>query len=203
MTGFDSKRTAALDKLEQEHVSKDKALKLAVEALELSAVTVDSFGVQRKTQQAIAAIKEALAQPAQKSLKEMTEADFDAAHDIGQPAQEEQPTKEDLRAIIERKIHTIELYRKELRKLQTAAQQAQEPVAWMEMVVANLVREGVNKHKARELAQHFYNPPQRPWVGLTDDECRLIYTSAMEAPVRDQVTVCQAIEAKLKEKNTP
>jgi hypothetical protein len=29
-----------------------------------------------------------LSQPAQKSLKEMTEADFDAAHDIGQPAQE-------------------------------------------------------------------------------------------------------------------
>jgi hypothetical protein len=40
------------------------------------------------------------------------------------------------------------------------------------------------------------------WVGLTDDECRLTYTSAMEAPVRDQVTVCRAIEAKLKEKNT-
>jgi len=35
----------------------------------------------------------------------------------------------------------------------------QEPVAWMEMVVANLVREGVNKHKARELAQHFYTTP--------------------------------------------
>jgi hypothetical protein len=35
----------------------------------------------------------------------------------------------------------------------------QEPVAWMEMVVANLVREGVNKHKARELAQHFYTSP--------------------------------------------
>jgi hypothetical protein len=26
----------------------------------------------------------------------------------------------------------------------------------MEMVTANLVREGVNKHKARELAEHFY-----------------------------------------------
>jgi len=32
----------------------------------------------------------------------------------------------------------------------------QEPASWMEMVVANLVREGVNKHKARELAEHFY-----------------------------------------------
>lgn len=31
-----------------------------------------------------------------------------------------------------------------------------EPVAWMDMVTVNLVREGINKHKARELANHFY-----------------------------------------------
>ena len=42
---------------------KDKALDLALEALELSSVTVDSFGVQRKTQEAITAIKQALAAP--------------------------------------------------------------------------------------------------------------------------------------------
>ena len=42
------------------------------------------------------------------------------------------------------------------------AQQA--PVAWMEMVVANLVREGLNKHRARELAQHFYTSPPQPAV---------------------------------------
>lgn len=29
-------------------------------------------------------------------------------------------------------------------------------VYWMDMVVANLVRNGVNKHRARELAYHFY-----------------------------------------------
>lgn len=40
-----------------------------------------------------------------------------------------------------------------------APEAKQEPVAWMEMVVANLVREGVNKHKARELAQHFATHP--------------------------------------------
>jgi uncharacterized protein YdgA (DUF945 family) len=39
-----------------------ETLKLALEALELSAVTVDSFGVQKKTNEAITAIKEALAQ---------------------------------------------------------------------------------------------------------------------------------------------
>ena len=29
-------------------------------------------------------------------------------------------------------------------------------IYWMDMVVGNLVRNGVNKHKARELAHHFY-----------------------------------------------
>jgi len=44
-------------------MTKDEALDLALEALELSAVTVDSFGVQKKTQEAITAIKQALAAP--------------------------------------------------------------------------------------------------------------------------------------------
>jgi len=35
------------------------------------------------------------------------------------------------------------------------AQPAQEPSQWRDMIVATLVREGVNKHKARELADHF------------------------------------------------
>ena len=40
------------------------------------------------------------------------------------------------------------------------------PASWMEMVTANLVREGVNKHKARELAEHFYGlaPASQPAV---------------------------------------
>ena len=60
-------------------VTKEEALKMALEAL--------LFDYEKRLT-AITAIKAALAQPAQKSLKEMTEADFDAAHDIGQPAQE-------------------------------------------------------------------------------------------------------------------
>jgi hypothetical protein len=86
----------------------------------------------------------------------------------------------------------------------------QEPVGWMEMVVTNLVREGVNKHKARALAEHFYTTPpaqpapyiavsndrmtidphtgyvsigtvaQRTWVGLSDEEADEIYASVQE-----------------------
>jgi hypothetical protein len=36
-----------------------------------------------------------------------------------------------------------------------AAQPEQEPSEWRDMVVVSLVREGINKHRARELADHF------------------------------------------------
>ena len=49
-------------------------------------------------------------------------------------------------------------------------QPEQEPTPWRDMIVATLVREGINKHRARELADHF--AAQRPWVGLTDEELR-------------------------------
>ena len=75
MTGFDSKRTAALDKLVEvteemglykETVSKDEALKMALEALEGKySITASMLNQQF---QAITAIKEALAQPAQEPL---------------------------------------------------------------------------------------------------------------------------------------
>ena len=81
----------------------------------------------------------------------------------------------------------------------------QEPVAWMEMVVANLVREGVNKHRARELAQHFYTSPpaQRTWVGLTDEEAKKAFAEHNCDISKDLAGIlARAIEAKLKEKNT-
>ena len=83
--------------------------------------------------------------------------------------------------------------------LETTNQEAQdEPVAWMEMVVGNLVREGVNKHKARELAQHFYTSPpaSKPWVGLTDKEKKEIYRLSVYVEGAISLT-----EAKLREKN--
>ena len=49
--------------------------------------------------------------------------------------------------------------------LYTAPLPVQEPTPWRDMVVVSLVREGINKHKARELADHFVNftlPPPLP-----------------------------------------
>jgi hypothetical protein len=68
----------------------------------------------------------------------------------------------------------------------------QEPVAWRDVIAVNLVREGINKHRARELAEHFIKlttPPAQPQrKPLTDEEfATCIYMSC-------------SIEAKLKEK---
>jgi hypothetical protein len=80
------------------------------------------------------------------------------------------------------------------------AKPEQEPVAWMEMVVVNLVRLGVVKHKAKELAYHFYTydpPPRKPWVSLSDAE----EIELDEKYGDDFNAYIDARDAKLKEKN--
>jgi len=77
------------------------------------------------------------------------------------------------------------------------AQPKQEPSQWREMVVVSLVREGINKHRARELADHF--AAQRPWVGLTEEEAiELLPVGDWE--IESTLKFAKAIETKLKEK---
>ena len=78
------------------------------------------------------------------------------------------------------------------------AQPEQEPTQWRDMVVVSLVREGINKHRARELADHFATPlaAQRPWQGLTDEDRRKF--AAAQYGWEDLLI---AAEAKLKERN--
>ena len=91
----------------------------------------------------------------------------------------------------------------------------QEPVAMqMDVIVGNLVREGINKHRARELAVHFIthtSPPtqchhcsQRQWVGLTDEEIDQCFFASEKGQDGSEFrrAFARAIEAKLKEKNT-
>lgn len=56
-----------------------------------------------------------------------------------------------------------------------SAQPEQEPTQWRDMVVVNLVREGINKHKARELADHFATPPAAQRKPLTDERLKEIW----------------------------
>jgi len=49
-------------------------------------------------------------------------------------------------------------------------QQQAEPSKWRDMVVVSLVREGIDKHKARELADHFAAQPEpMPWRESASD----------------------------------
>ena len=247
-------------------MTKDEALDLALEALELSAVTVDSFGVQKKTQEAITAIKQALAEPVQPAAwesemrSELAKLGFEGQcpESIGitikrwldayaesltaQPAPVQPVAWVDLLKQAEEVVRSKSLWKKYIDGTPLAndiavwmASFAQEhttlpaqpapvqpvafevglvewvgnklmatpkttttpPASWMEMITANLVREGGNKHKARELAEHFYSLAQRPFVGLTDEERDEILDIYITAEGR-----ARAIEAKLRSKNT-
>jgi hypothetical protein len=80
-----------------------------------------------------------------------------------------------------------------------AEQPAQEPAPLRDVMVANLVREGINKHRARELADHFVGLATAPaWVSLTDEEIDDIY----QGVGRNDLMLVREVEAKLKEKNT-
>ena len=78
------------------------------------------------------------------------------------------------------------------------AQPEQEPTPWRDMVVVTLMREGINKHKARELADHF--AAQRPWQGLTDEEIEMI-EAGIGYMGRSVTAIIKEAEAKLKELN--
>lgn len=83
-------------------------------------------------------------------------------------------------------------------ELYTSPTTKQEPMSMqMDVIVGNLVREGINKHRARELAEHFIKtsaPQQRTWVGLTDED--------LSVCDEDGVLIARYWESRLKEKNT-
>ncbi len=76
------------------------------------------------------------------------------------------------------------------------AQPEQEPTQWRDMIVATLVREGINKHRGRELADHF--AAQRPWQGLTPEEMKHLYPYGRSVWGKETY---EAIEKALKERN--
>ena len=121
-----------------------QAAQQALDALELSAVTVDSFGVQKATQAAITALKAALEQQA-------------------------------------------------------------EPVAYLcENAVGHKYFRWKKPSGTYKPIALYTTPPQRPWVGLTDEEMSDT-VSDMNVDFGDLLwkVVCltKIIEAKLKEKN--
>jgi hypothetical protein len=159
-------------------MTKDEALKLALEALENQIVwfsrdTMIGKSMREKIQVAITAIKEALAQPAQETVVN--------EKGTGQIAT-------------------------------TPPQSAQEPVGkW----TGKEIEWSDNPYKFKQGQFIYTTPPQRPWVGLTDDEIKTTLSQLYcdinqmklapdDRPQKETVgfLFARAIEQALKEKNT-
>jgi hypothetical protein len=90
--------------------------------------------------------------------------------------------------------------------LRAAIEQAEKPVAWADKY--DIEREGhdfyVNRQQpAKDGVPLYTAPPQREWVGLTNEEVgQLIPGYAGDASGVDLYWLITEIEAKLKEKNT-
>ena len=194
-------------------MTKDEALKLALEALESGVDT--QIGLVAWTEydsclisDAITAVKEALdvpetnfgniAQPApiislecancQLTIQQLNDK---VMRLMAQPAQEMVATMtvEDGRISFAAKILPDGTY--DLYTTPPAAQPAQEPVAWIEHHKAgdNLVWEEPNKGTPL-----YTTPPQRPWVSLTAQEAANCWTTSATQTWKN-------FEAALKEKN--
>ena len=75
-----------------------------------------------------------------------------------------------------------------------------DPVAWADHGVVNWIADRRFMHEAAL----YERPPQRTWVGLTDEEILVKCESVPDYDIgnHDLIKFARAIEAKLKEKNT-
>ena len=84
--------------------------------------------------------------------------------------------------------------------------QTQEPVAmWDGKYQIEFGNLSAYKHGEHSWIPLYTSPPQRTWVGLTRDEQSFVYSNLHNATSREDsfwVDFANAIEAKLKEKNT-
>jgi len=136
-----------------------QAAQLALEALERYQVKRQDFD---RFADEITALKAALEQPEQEPVA-VDQATMELAESVGLigPASR----THDLHAAIQRfhdlicvnaTIKAAKMAADAIREsTPPAAQPEQEPSQWRDMVVVTLVRESVNKHRARELADHF------------------------------------------------
>ena len=132
-------------------MTKDEALKLGIEALENIdrwLPTIGQKGLRDYEADALAAMKEALAQPAQKPRLDQGP-DYERGFVDGMLYQTQTSVNKAVNAI---------------------AQPAQEPVAWISKhgVVYPLDAK-YEVHPINELQPLYTAPPKRPWVGLTDE----------------------------------
>ena len=105
-----------------------------------------------------------------------------------QPEQEQKPMHPEMRKMWE--DHFDKCF------AESTPQPEQEPVAFASHGVVNWIADKQFQHEA-----HLYSAPQRTWVGLTDVEIVDIMDAELTTQNTEHFALCQAIEAKLKEKN--
>ena len=189
--GYQAKREAALDKLvqEQERLGlydpapqpaqkpEREALKLALEALEadeLDMVDDGSGNMVFRKEQSITAIKAALAQ-LESEIKSWGET---------------HPRNPSAACSCEHWQSCVEC------RPTAHAQPAQEPVAYLcENAVGHKYFRWKKPSSSYKPIPLYTTPPQRPWVGLTDEEAAWCQSPTV-------TETWKRIEAKLKEKNT-
>ncbi len=211
-------------------MTKDEALKLALEAL--SSVGWHGGGScwevdPDKIEEATIAIKEALAQPAQKPRLDQgpdyergfvdgrlyqTQTSVDkAVNAIAQPAQE--PVAEVVEDYFSKQVKGINNWHAlpngtKLYTTAPAAQPAQEPVAWgyrsKDGEIYDCISPEAHADAEGDYTVPLYAAPfKRPWVGLTGQEIEAAWRAVETSDFYDCVVpLSRAVEAKLKEKNT-
>ena len=197
MTGYESKRAAAQDKLAQPALEPNwtcnecgaQEFTAALSEADLDYLACANCGGDEFH-------KEALAQPAQELAIPSTQ---DAASKVGPFWQEFSVVYE---AIGKQQITIREIAWRCFLAAKMTTQPAQEPVAWMHPVNETCVTTDPTAY-ARGIPL-YATPPQRPWVGLAQDEQMQIWDGIIKyAPSEMRIKdFAQAIEAKLKEKNT-
>ena len=188
-------------------MTKDEALDLALEALEKSLPRLAPYGEQDwlDSRAAITAIKQALALDKKADNARELGLDYEPSAKVRDfwEGYVPEPVKPAPVLPVAFEVGLVEWVGNKL--MATPKVTTTPPASWMEMVTANLVREGIDKHKARELAEHFYSLAQRQWVGLAEadkhepDMGPYVYLN--DDWLDGYKTGMECAEAKLKEKN--
>ena len=85
--------------------------------------------------------------------------------------------------------------------LNALAQPEQEPVAWITQGGKGWLRWHKSYDDNKDSVPLYTTPPQRTWVGLTDEEIDELHGSPMNLEHSGALKWVRTIEAKLKEKN--
>jgi hypothetical protein len=199
-------------------VTKDEALKLALEALEEAHHKMEHYQDEKKREQAITAIKQALAAPVQKRPQNCGTSYCSCIECVMDPEPVQEPVawEQFYPDIGKPKLAYLPPTKSPENACYTtppAAQPEQKAVGWMSNKDFEPIRIRIMQ-EAHELADRNdsegYNaikamcgdvqkmlPPQRPWVGLTEADITAIFEEHEYSPY----SFIELTEIKLKEKN--